>query len=741
MARKQAKSIDPAALVAAAEATDVTLSTSAKTMAAQARASEDAVKEIVSPDDADKKKKLKRTNIFGQRSYYFETHDEDNKKIVGAPTESEWREQILSDTQKAVEAFGAWCAIIFHDSDIDEKGGKKPLHCHYVFKFINSKAHDVDYFVKNYEKATGFDYTRYGKKLPDHVQVVRNFIAASRYLIHISEQALSDKKFIYDISDIIVFARDGKTRKSPVARLSDEKALEHAQWMMHKDGDDADDENAEIPIKTAWDFMNYLAQMVRCGHITVAEAEILTQRNPLDLEIKGGVALWTQWEKRIKTARSLYEESVRKFYSNPNHHRALITCYVEGPGSAGKSDIAMHLADLFRGAEAVHDVATGSARLTHDPADSYDMAPAVMIDEASGASYDVAQWCAVMDARRASMVSSRNHNRFWNPALAVMTNSTPLEQFVTDMVQPFLRDVIKGAPDAVDVKDIDHIARREWDKFYAEYGANYADKYVQVRRRIPLWLQIVPKDDDRLTVRISILDAAKNVSRPNDPHPTVTDRHTLDIDKAFWRPMMTLACDGLDRAHIRFFVHEDDPSIRYALVFIRAFRGHEYSVTVCDGWDARIETRSQWGSNAPRYVVGGSTAELGHLRIKCDDYGKCSPIDLEELYAQAAAVIAPALMPSQYRMSVSPCYKLLHEIEVAVHPTADDYAAIDDAFVDSIVQFYVLNGYKRSHWAFPPTFDLADPLRPLPPRNDVHIPLPPEYWEDDGYVDEDNSQE
>ncbi|MDU2221338.1 MAG: hypothetical protein E7E51_03850, partial [Staphylococcus epidermidis] len=75
----------------------------------------------------------KRTRgITAQRSYDYDVHyydEETGEKHLkeNAPTEEEWKQQIIDEYSKIGEK-SLFCYFIFHDNDILENGKMKPLH-------------------------------------------------------------------------------------------------------------------------------------------------------------------------------------------------------------------------------------------------------------------------------------------------------------------------------------------------------------------------------------------------------------------------------------------------------------------------------------------------------------------------------------------------------------------------------------------------------------------------------------
>lgn len=699
--------------------------------AAQHRASEDAINDIVDiSDENTETKKPKRTAVFCQRSFWYETHDADGALRPGAPDENTWKKQVLCDTIKVAKQYGAWLVLIFHDKDVDnKKGKKKPLHAHFIMKTLNGRSMSVDDFVSIYKKVSGFDYTQYNSRLREHVQLVRNSQQAARYLIHISEKALSDKKHVYNVRDCFVFSRTGRTQQSPLEPIKGDDADAFMQKLFFSAADKANDADAAIPLTNAKEYIALLALMVRCGHITVDDAETLYMRNPLNLDNVGSAFEWAGIKKRMETARENYRDAVKKFYSRPDIHRALITVYIEGPGGAGKTALASALADQFRGGDPIYNVAASSKSMTFDPADSYDLERAVILNEARGDAFSVDQWCSMTDPRESAMTASRNKNRYWSPAFLVLTNSVPLEQFIYDMVTPELRELIKGKPE-LGIKDADRITNEEWEQFYTK-NPNYSNKFLQVRRRIPVWIQLI-SGADGTKVRVSVLDIASNDARPHKAFlPPVTDMvaaSLMDSSSVVFSYNLNDVPDADVPVRQKYEfddMHAIEKRVRidccawanhkFALCWIFDPDDNSASVSLVDSWDVTYDPYTWSFTHA---------ATLGCAYI--NDVHNTDR--LAEIYATFARLLSRTFS-GDTPVSVSPCYVLVDEVTIPRLPTQDDYDRAFAVVKTAIEQFYIRNGLRRSRWALPPRFDLANTACPISPRGDIVLDLPDENWE------------
>ena len=128
-----------------------------------------------------------------QRNFQFETHDDKGNKTSDM-TESEWRKKIISEIRDymndgqrddgLVEIFYA-----FHDLDVNDDGTSKGLHVHFVATFFKKRSQS---------SAIKF----FGASSVHNCQPCKSYVDSLRYLIHVSENALNDKKTIY-LPDIV----------------------------------------------------------------------------------------------------------------------------------------------------------------------------------------------------------------------------------------------------------------------------------------------------------------------------------------------------------------------------------------------------------------------------------------------------------------------------------------------------------------------------------------------------------
>lgn len=445
----------------------------------------------------------KRGRVFGMRNFFFETHDATGAPLPNAPTEEEWKKKTLDELVKVCDAIGESIAIIYHDKDKDKKRKPKGLHLHFVMRFKARKAKTLDYFIAEFKKACGFDLTSYGPQTKKNFQLVNNVRQAYKYLIHISEKALKDKKHIYDVSEVIVYSRVKEGDKYVLKRLDKDMAnafMQHAFVMTDKDLQKG--EGAAVTPQTPADFDDVMELLIRCGKITVDEVRHAYEMNPLNIKHEDetvDLARFMRKHKRFDAARDEYMHDVEAYYAS--HDRALLSVFLEGPGGIGKSTLARRIAEEFAGDMPIHNVsAVGST--TFDPADGYIGNRAVIVNEAPGGSFGLEQFLQLADPTNSVPAASRNKNKPWYPSFMLFTTSVFIEQWIKDMYLPYVREVLRGAPDINGP-----LKSSDWDRFYS--SEKYIDRIRQLRRRLPIWVQMAPVPDmpNKVAVQVSVLES------------------------------------------------------------------------------------------------------------------------------------------------------------------------------------------------------------------------------------------
>lgn len=133
-------------------------------------------------------------NYALQRNYEFDSHDE-NQQFNGLTIE-DWKKQILNDWSPT-NLKAKHVTIIFHYEDKDVNGIIKSLHAHGV---TNEKETTSQSSMTKRSKCSCKENCTSIKE--------ENLPNAYRYLLHITEKAIQDKKHIYSENELVFLVAD-----------------------------------------------------------------------------------------------------------------------------------------------------------------------------------------------------------------------------------------------------------------------------------------------------------------------------------------------------------------------------------------------------------------------------------------------------------------------------------------------------------------------------------------------------
>lgn len=380
-----------------------------------------------------------------QRSYHYDTHDADGK-LVSTETEDEWKARILKEWAYDNPAINAdFVCRIFHGRDVEpQTGNPKGLHAHALVHLKDGKTQTA--------MMAAMGVTRAQSCAP-----VRTIAGAARYLIHVSEEALREKKTIYlpdevDISE----EKPGRTR---LADLMSGKA-------------DAKEARSDAEKRDEW--LNYYAVCLMRGELQLDEvkAAIVNDTEGVGFTVDD----WKRRRAAFEVDEKEYLQQKTKYFIRQQHKRGLALLYIEGRGGAGKTTLASALAENWADARGVHIVAAPGNGTTFDFAGTYKGEKVSVFNEMSGSAFGVDQFCAVFDPKFATVANSRFEDKAWLANYCILTTSREFEGFVRDCWLPYAKEHIRG--DVLKSCETDD----DWDKAYTS-RPDVADKIRQVRRR------------------------------------------------------------------------------------------------------------------------------------------------------------------------------------------------------------------------------------------------------------------
>ena len=159
----------------------------------------------ISSIEKDRLAKVRTRQYSVQRNMEYDIHDE-NKVLLRDLTPEEWKKEVIRDFEN-IDALEKW--LIFHDSDLDEHGRKKGLHAHGILYFKNPKK--LSALCKEFNVQSR------------NVQEVKKGSGAFRYLLHITDTALREKKYIYSFDDLMVWVKNERIYDTDARELYSER--------------------------------------------------------------------------------------------------------------------------------------------------------------------------------------------------------------------------------------------------------------------------------------------------------------------------------------------------------------------------------------------------------------------------------------------------------------------------------------------------------------------------------------
>lgn len=253
-------------------------------------------------------------NTFNEKIELYEyliaiVHDKDKRKV---PKRDENNNIEKTDTGEIVE--------------VEET---KPIHIHILVKFKNNRSFmEVKNEINPYnDRERNFEFTKYEG-------------GQARYLTHISEKARQDGKYIYPISDLIIF------KKIKEDETSDDN---NAQWIFKEL--QGEEKNTFYNELTSIDFENVKSAKVMrenrynklLKQIQLGEIEPYQAQERFHEEFSSSADYNWLNSKKIKeweNKRHLYLKNIKTL-----NRKALF--YIQGEGGIGKSRLAIKLAEYF----------------------------------------------------------------------------------------------------------------------------------------------------------------------------------------------------------------------------------------------------------------------------------------------------------------------------------------------------------------------------------------------------------
>ena len=404
------------------------------------------------------KKSEKRYRKFDvQRNYQFETHDENGNKISDI-TESEWLEKVTAEIRELLNSGVTEVFYVFHDKDNNDDGTSKGLHVHEVVTFKDPKTQTS---VVKLLLASSVH----------NCSPCDSYVDSMRYLIHVSENALNEMKYIYSVNDVHGWKIDDDSSVTATT------VQDFKEAMSRKTTKKARKEQKKIKDSCAVAIMN--------GDSIVSDVRDVYLEDTQNVGLSPVDYLT---DKHIyKEASTEWLERVTEFYQN--HVCPLTSIYISGGGGTGKTSLANAIARNFADSHGIHQVASPGRNTTFDFAGNYKGERVSIFNEFSSA-FPVEQFLSIFDPLNAMPVNSRNSDKLYFANYSIFTTSVPLETFIYNFWLPYAKNNSK-----IPIKVRNNLIRNgvdesHWLNTYQKYLPQGDDKILQIRRRIPIKIHI-----------------------------------------------------------------------------------------------------------------------------------------------------------------------------------------------------------------------------------------------------------
>lgn len=435
---------------------------------------------------AERKKRQYRTWAL-VRSHKYDSSPT-NPRYAGI-SEEDWREEIKNHINRVLKDVGKeieWLVYIFHDRDV-ENGVDMPLHAHIMVRFKSVQKHE--------DVANAFLVSR-----AQNCQKVNNPCGKSRYLTHISNDAIAQEKTIYLPSDVVCHGIEYK------------EIIKESYWQValkkEVSKDKAKSEVEGFPInvyqgvKSADALVKHLAAEIGAS---VIAGKTRSDDALMELARRAG----TQW---VHTHGARFEKDALTFARNRVKHlkkygRKLRNIYIMGAGGIGKSTLANLLAMAITGSDNVSVAAPNGEGKTPDILNHYNNELALIINEMSASGFTLQEFLAVFDMYVYAPVPSRHTNKDFIGELCILTNS------ITPMM--FANDVLVYSKGGTQYQDPANKKRINMN------DPKTVDKYWQVRRRMTNIIVLERNKQDATKVRILVFNLryGKIIDKNGNPSP------------------------------------------------------------------------------------------------------------------------------------------------------------------------------------------------------------------------------
>lgn len=383
--------------------------------------------------------------------------------VFSGLTLDEWKEKMREFVKWLSEQSGVmFVAAIFHDRDLytkgDKKGQKQAVHLHILMRFENVQQQSL---VRQVTQATS----------DENCQVVVKKSSMARYLLHISDYAIRDRKVIYNESELILYNCDYSEIITKEYWGEDGKEDELSAYRL-------------VSPKKAQALADGIGEMIETGEVRKDKGIAL-------YKAEAGSGWARKYRHTFKEDQQAFiDATVKKLISEG---RNLTTIYLMGAGGSTKTSMAQgSLGKRFAGDDGLYPATIPGVGKTPDILGKYVDEKVLVINELSAQTLGLNEFNSTLDPKNYAAFSSRGEDKHFIGDYCFITNSiSPLR---------FAKDTVVFDRGGKQYQDPAH--PREIDK----NNPDAVDKYWQVRRRLKHLIVLHRDEDEPTLVHCSIFN-------------------------------------------------------------------------------------------------------------------------------------------------------------------------------------------------------------------------------------------
>ena len=368
-------------------------------------------------------------------------------------------ENIILETIKSSDDI-AFYKYILHDSDIDkEKNTEKPAHVHLLILLKSGVKRTINSMAKRFKTTQS-----------SNVMECKDFFGTCRYFLHITDQAIYDKKHIYDFSKLHYgFLAPRTVENRPIRDIWD------CLLPMERDKEnDRKQQKAE--------FEDYLLSLIENGEITTVEALQRFDNEGLKFTRSEKIRFKNKTDKMVDIymKNRLHDMKV----NGRNLNTILISCDDVDSTGSGKTKIGTSILNkLYDGN--YFKATSPDKKKTPDLIQGYKMEKGLLVDEFRGGEFNVDAFKSSFDPKHYGNISSRNSNVAFVGETVIFTSSYS----ISDIVFNTMRFSEGGSR----YFEIDCTKYTPTPNYFTE---EYYKDALQLCRRIPIYIKLSKQNGD-----------------------------------------------------------------------------------------------------------------------------------------------------------------------------------------------------------------------------------------------------